>query len=64
MLLIIQNWPFFLVPAWLPKRPILGRNRNFMGSPCLLSTISLICVRCMNVENEIKLILTLSGNAD
>ena len=32
---------FFSLPAWLPKRPILGRNRNFIGSLCLLSTISL-----------------------
>ena len=32
---------FFSVLAWLPKRPILGRNRNLIGSPCLLSTISL-----------------------
>ena len=32
---------FFSVLAWLPKRPILGRNRNFIGSLCLLSTISL-----------------------
>ena len=27
--------------AWLPKRPILGRNRNLKGSPCLLSIYSL-----------------------
>ena len=40
-LLIIHNQQFFSLPAWLPKRPILGRNRNFIGSPCLLSTISL-----------------------
>jgi hypothetical protein len=32
---------FFSLPAWLPKRPILGRNMNFIGSPCLLSIISL-----------------------
>ena len=32
---------FFSLPAWLPKRPILGRNRNLLGSPCLLSTYSL-----------------------
>ena len=41
-LLIIQNWTFFLVLAWLPKRPILGRNRNLNGSSCLLSIYSLI----------------------
>ena len=40
-LIIIHNQQFFLLPAWLPKRPIFGRNRNFIGSPCLLSTISL-----------------------
>jgi hypothetical protein len=40
-LLIIHNQQFFSLPAWLPKRPILGRNWNFIGSPCLLSTISL-----------------------
>ena len=28
--------------AWLLKRPIFGRNRNLIGSPCLLSTISLL----------------------
>ena len=32
----------FLVPAWLPKRPIFGRNRNFTGSTSLLSLYSLI----------------------
>ena len=41
-LLIIQNWTFFHVLAWLPKRPILGRNRNLKGSPCLLSIYSLV----------------------
>ena len=41
-LLIIQNWPFFSSTAWLPKRPILGRNRNSKGSPCLLSIYSLV----------------------
>jgi hypothetical protein len=41
-LLIIQNWTFFSSTAWLPKRPILGRNRNLKGSPCLLSIYSLI----------------------
>ena len=40
-LLIIHNQQFFSLPAWLSKRPILGRNRNFIGSPCLLSTVSL-----------------------
>ena len=40
-LFIIHNQFFFPVLAWLPKRPILGRNRNLIGSPCLLSTISL-----------------------
>jgi hypothetical protein len=40
-LLITHNQHFFSLPAWLPKRPILGRNKNFIGSPCLLSTISL-----------------------
>ena len=40
-LLIIQNWTFFHVLAWLPKRPILGRNRNLKGSSCLLSIFSL-----------------------
>jgi hypothetical protein len=40
-LLIIHNQQLFSLPAWLPKRPVLGRNRNFIGSPCLLSTISL-----------------------
>ena len=40
-LLIIHNQQFFSLPAWLAKRPILGRSRNFIGSPCLLSTISL-----------------------
>ena len=40
-LLIIHNQQFFSLMAWLPKRPFLGRNRNFIGSPCLLSTISL-----------------------
>ena len=32
----------FSVLPWLPKRLILGKNRNLIGSPCLLSTISLI----------------------
>ena len=41
-LLIIQNWTFFSSTAWLPKRPIFGRNMNLIGSPCLLSTISLV----------------------
>ena len=41
-LLIIQNWTFFSSTAWLPKRPILGRNRNLKGSPCLLSIYSLL----------------------
>ena len=40
-LLIIQNWTFFQVLAWLPKRPIFSRNRNLKGSPCLLSIYSL-----------------------
>ena len=40
-LLRIHNWTFFQVLAWLPKRPILGRNRNLKGSPCLLSIYSL-----------------------
>jgi hypothetical protein len=40
-LLIIQNWTFFSSTAWLPKRPILGRNRNLKGSPCLLSIYAL-----------------------
>ena len=38
-LLIIHNQQFFSLPAWQPKMPILGRNKNFIGSPCLLSTI-------------------------
>ena len=42
-LLIIHNQQFFSLP-WLPKRPILDRNRNFIGSPCLLSTISLLAI--------------------
>ena len=40
-LLRIHNQQFFSLPAWLPKRPIFGRNMNLIGSPCLLSTISL-----------------------
>jgi hypothetical protein len=40
-LLIIHNQHFFSLPAWLPKKPILGRNSNFIGSLCLLCTISL-----------------------
>ena len=32
---------FSSVLAQLPKRPILGRNVNLIGSLCLLSTISL-----------------------
>ena len=40
-LLRIHNQFFFSVLAWLPKRPILGRNRNLKGSPCLLSIYSL-----------------------
>ena len=40
-LLRIHNQQFFSLPAWLPKRPIFCRNRNLIGSPCLLSTISL-----------------------
>ena len=31
----------FSLLAWLPERPILGRNKNLIGSPCLFSTISL-----------------------
>ena len=42
-LLIIHNQQFFSLPAWQPKSPILDRNRNFIGSPCLLFTISLSC---------------------
>jgi hypothetical protein len=45
-LLIIQNWIFFSSTAWLPKRPILGRNRNLKGSPCLLSIYSLCLPHC------------------
>jgi hypothetical protein len=41
-LLRIHNQQYFSLLAWLPKRPIFGRNRNLIGSPCLLSTISLI----------------------
>ena len=41
-LLRIHNQQFFSLPAWLPKRPIFGKNRNLIGSLCLLSTISLI----------------------
>ena len=41
-LLIIQNWTFFHVLAWLPKRPILCRNWNLKGSPCPLSIYSLV----------------------
>ena len=41
-LLIIHKHQFFSLLAWLPKRPILGRNRKFIGSPCLLSTIFLV----------------------
>jgi hypothetical protein len=48
-LLIIYNQHFFSLSAWLSKRPILGRNRNLIGSPCLLSTIS------MANKNEIQI---------
>ena len=41
MLLKINNQQFFLLSAWLPKRP-RSRNRNFIGFPCLLYTISLV----------------------
>ena len=49
--LIIHNQQFLSLPAWLPKRPILCRNRNFIGSPCLFSTISLvlICIMCLGL---------------
>ena len=50
-LLIIQNWTFFSGTAWLPKRPILGRNRNLKGSPCLLSIYSL---GLLIIKDEIK----------
>ena len=33
---------FFLALAWLPKRPIFGRNMHFKGSPCLLSIYSMM----------------------
>ena len=33
---------FFSSTAWLPKRPIFGRNRNSKGSPCLLFIYSLM----------------------
>ena len=40
--LIIHIWFFFLVLAWLPKRPIFGKNKNLKDSPCLLSIYSLL----------------------
>ena len=49
-LLIIHNQLFFSLPAWLPKRPILGINRNFIGSPCLLSTISLTSMEVLSAD--------------
>ena len=45
---------FFSVLAWLRKRPILGRNRNLIGSPCLLSTISLIETHIDRWKKEIR----------
>ena len=38
---IIHNQYFFSLLSRLPKRPISGRNRKLIGSPYLLSTISL-----------------------
>ena len=58
-LLIIHNQQFFSLLAWLPKRPILGRNRNFIGSPCLLSTISLVFVWKKYLADNFKSVLTL-----
>ena len=40
-LLKIHKQHFFSLLVWLPKWPIIERNRNLIGSPCLLSTISL-----------------------
>ena len=54
-LLIIHNQQFFSLPAWLPKRSILGRNRNFIGSPCLLSTISLISAKVAKFSRKFTL---------
>ena len=52
---IIQNWTFFHVLAWLPKRPILVRNRNLKGSPCLLSIYSLYCSKLSFCQNILPL---------
>ena len=40
----------FFVPAWLPKRPISGRKRDFTGSPRLLFYTS--CNQVVIVEVE------------
>ena len=57
-LLIIQNWTFFSSTAWLPKRPILGRNRNLKGSPCLLSIYSLLAI--LTSDNDLPVWLVAS----
>ena len=41
-LLVIQIWTFFSSTAWLPKGPILGRNRNLKGSLCHIFIFSLV----------------------
>ena len=56
-LLIIYNQQFVSLPAGLPRKPISGRNRNFLGSRCLLSTISLI-VRQANSQYWVFEVLT------
>ena len=58
-MLIIQNWTFFSSTAWLPKRPILGRNRNLKGSPCLLSIYSLGFGICYGIDQKNQLIWVL-----
>ena len=46
----------FLVLAWMPKTPILGRNRNLIGSPCLLSTYVLLASIDLLMHNKINVV--------
>ena len=64
-MLIIENWTFFSSTAWLPKRPILGRNRNLKGSPCLLSIYSLrLNLFCLFCFSQFMLILITGAEFD
>ena len=49
---------FFLVLAWLPKRPVFDRNRNLKDSLCLLSIYSLMQAENLEYKQNMRLLVT------